>query len=598
MKKNIIKDIIIFLSLLVFVTGCAAGAALVYNKHFRPNEAFESCYDSADTVLVIEGGQIIDKNPPRIVEGQILLPFDTVKAHFDLYIWWDENLQKVTVTTSDKVIKMETDKLNAFINDQPLELKFPATKIDGVLYLPIEFLSSFYKINIRYDSRSNVVIVDRQDAIHRIGYPVSTDAVVRKGRHISYPIIKKFDNPDLNSEDSKVYVFEEYDRWYKVRTAEGYLGYIEKEHIVIKSYEIGIIPQMIREKPALPQGKISLVWDQMYSSTKAYLERKKEDGIDIMSPTWFQVANRNGELINRADPQYVEWAHKNGYQVWALVANDFSNIDDTSEILNDGLKREYIIKQLLAFAALYELDGINIDFENIYKSDKDVYTQFVRELTPLLREQGLVVSVDVTIPDGSDTWSKCYDRKALAETVDYVCLMTYDQTWAGSKVAGSTAQLTWVEENLKKTLREVPAEKLLLGIPLYTRLWEETTDDNGKVTAKTGKALSIKAAELLIQENQAIPFWDSESGQFVVFFEKDNVTYKMWLENEYSVNLKSSLVHKYNLAGTATWSHNFANDRVWDVFALNLKNTTHYEEWRSQFASLAESGPTEFLPAQ
>ena len=317
-----------------------------------------------------------------------------------------------------------------------------------------------------------------------------------------------------------------------------------------------------------------------------------------MSPTWFQVANRNGELINRADPQYVEWAHKNGYQVWALVANDFSNIDDTSEILNDGLKREYIIKQLLAFAALYELDGINIDFENIYKSDKDVYTQFVRELTPLLREQGLVVSVDVTIPDGSDTWSKCYDRKALAETVDYVCLMTYDQTWAGSKVAGSTAQLTWVEENLKKTLREVPAEKLLLGIPLYTRLWEETTDDNGKVTAKTGKVLSIKAAELLIQENQAIPFWDSESGQFVVFFEKDNVTYKMWLENEYSVNLKSSLVHKYNLAGTATWSHNFANDRVWDVFALNLKNTTHYEEWRSQFASLAESGPTEFLPAQ
>lgn len=78
----------------------------------------------------------------------------------------------------------------------------------------------------------------------------------------------------------------------------------------------------------------------------------------------------------------MEWAHKNGYQVWALVANDFSNIDDTSEILNDGLKREYIIKQLLAFAALYELDGINIDFENIYKSDKDVYTQFVRELTP------------------------------------------------------------------------------------------------------------------------------------------------------------------------------------------------------------------------
>ena len=99
--------------------------------------------------------------------------------------------------------------------------------------------------------------------------------------------------------------------------------------------------------------------------------------------------------------------------------------------------------------------------------------------------------------------------------------MTYDQTWAGSRVAGSTAQIVWVEENLKKTLKEVPAEKLLLGIPLYTRLWEETTDENsGKVTAKTGKALTIQAAERLIEENNAIPVWDEESGQYKVTYEK------------------------------------------------------------------------------
>lgn len=592
------RDIIIFIIILIFVTACASGAAMIYNHYFKPNEAFISCYDGADTILVIEGDVIVDENPPSIQEGQVLLPFDTIRTHIDPYIWWDETLQKVTVTTNDKVIKMETDKLDAFINDEALELKFPATKIDGVLYLPIEFLSSFYKISVRYNSDSNVVIVDRQDVIHRIGYPVNNDAVVRKERHISYPIIKKFDNPNLNSEQSKIYIFEEYDKWYKVRTAEGFIGYIKKEDVVIKSYEIGIVPPKIKERPKLPQGKISLVWDQMYSPTKSYLERTKEEGIDIISPTWFQVANRNGDLINRTDPQYVKWAHENGYQVWALVANDFSNIDDTSEILNNGLKREYIIKQILAFAALYELDGINIDFENIYKEDKDAFTQFVREITPLLREQGLIVSVDVTIPDGSDTWSKCYDRKALAETVDYVCLMTYDQTWAGSRVAGSTAQLVWVEENLKKTLKEVAPEKLLLGIPLYTRLWEETIDENGKVVAKTGKALSINAAQLLIEENQVSPVWDEKSGQYVVSFEKDNVTYKMWLENEYSVNLKSALVHKYNLAGTATWSHNFANDKVWDVFAQNLKNTTHYEEWRSQFAALAETGVAEFFPPQ
>ena len=209
---------------------------------------------------------------------------------------------------------------------------------------------------------------------------MTTGAIVRKGRSIRYPIIKIFDNHAFHTEDSKMYVFEEYDQWYKVRTQEGFLGYIKKEDIVVKSYEIGLIPDKVKDRPDLPKDKINLVWDQLYNPTKAYLERVDEVGIDVMSPTWFQIANIKGDLINRVDPQYVQWAHESGYQVWALVANDFGNIDDTSEILNNGLKREYVIKQLLAFASLYELDGINLDFENMYKHDKDAYTQLSQKL--------------------------------------------------------------------------------------------------------------------------------------------------------------------------------------------------------------------------
>jgi spore germination protein YaaH len=578
------KDFILFFIVLVFITGCAVLAGQLYKTHFMANEAVVNAYDSADTILVIEGEEILADHPPVVSDGQILLPFQTVKAHLDPYIWWDETLQKVTVTTADRVIQMETDKLDAFINSVPMELKFPATEINGVLYIPVDFLASFYKIRLQYAASTNVVIIDREDAILRTGYPVSAEAVVRKGRHIRYPIVKQFTDQDLQADASKLYIFEEYDKWYKVRTAEGILGYIRKEDLVVKHYELGLVPESIKKSPALPSGKINLVWDQMYRPTKAYLNWKIEEGIDVLSPTWFQLANNKGDFINRADAAYVQWAHDNGYQVWGLAANDFNHIDDTSMILNDGLKREYVIKQLLAFASLYQLDGINIDFENMYKADKEAFTQFIRELTPLAREQGLTVSVDVTIPDGSDTWSRCYDRKALAESVDYVCLMTYDQTWAGSPKAGSTAELDWVEENLKKTLKEVPAEKLLMGIPLYTRLWEETTDANGKIIAKTGKALTMQDANNLMEQNNAQPQWDERSGQYVVSFTAGDVTYKMWLENEYSVNYKSALAHKYNLAGTSAWSHNFANEKVWAVFAENLKNTVHYEEWKAKNA--------------
>jgi|LSQX01.2.fsa_nt_gb spore germination protein YaaH len=576
------KDFILFSIVFIFITGCAALAGYLYKQHFKANETVVSAYDSANTVLIIGGEQIIDEKPPVVSDGQVLLPFSTVKSHLDPYIWWDQTLKKVTITTEDRVIQMQTDSLDAYINNHPMELKFPATEIEGAVYIPINFLASFYKIRINYVSTTNVVMIDWEDTIHRIGYPVSTKSVVRKGRHIRYPILRQFQDSDLQSEASKMHIFEEYDKWYKVRTADGILGYILKEEVVVKSIELARIPELVKRAPALPAGKINLVWDQMYQPTKAYLDWKAEEGIDILSPTWFQIANEKGDFINRADDQYVTWAHDNGYQVWALVANDFSNIDNTSSILNDGLKREYVIKQILAFSALYNLDGINIDFENMYKNDKEAFTQFVRELTPLLREQGLVVSVDVGIPDGSDTWSRCYDRKALGETVDYVCLMTYDQTWAGANQAGSTAELDWVEENLKKTLKEVPADKLLLGIPLYTRLWEETADESGKIKAKTGKALSMQAAVRLMEENNAVAQWDEKSAQYVVAYTRDDVTYKMWLENEHSVNYKSALAHKYNLAGTAAWSHNFANEKVWTVFAENLKNTTHYEEWRAK----------------
>jgi len=576
------KDIILFFIILIFVVGCASAAAYFYKLYYMPNETVVAISGDADTLLVIEGDLILDEHPPVVADGQVLLPFDTVKAHIDSYIWWDGTLKKVTVTTKDKVIRMETEVLNAYINQEPIDLKFPATEIEGVLYLPIDFLAQFYKIRIQYAESTNIVMIDREETIRRVGYPISTEAVVRQGRHVRYPIVKQFSEQNLQDDSSKMYVYEEYDEWYKVRTAEGIIGYIQKKDVVIKAYELGTIPEKIKKKPVLPSGKINLVWDQMYSPTKSYLERAKKEGIDVLSPTWFQVANENGDLINRTDPQYIEWAHENGYQVWALVANDFKNIEGTSRILNDEQKREHIIKQMLAFAALYQLDGINVDFENMYKSDKEAFTQFMREFAPMARQQNLIISVDVTIPDGSDTWSKCYDRKALGETVDYVCLMTYDQTSAGSTVAGSTAQLDWVEENLKKTLREVPAEKLLMGIPLYTRLWTEYVDERGKVKAETGKALSMEAAYKLIEENGAQPVWDEKSGQYVVSFEKDKVTYKMWLEDEHSVNYKSILAHKYNLAGTSVWSHNFANEKVWDVFVENLKNIAHFEEWKSK----------------
>lgn len=552
-----------------------SGALYVYYAHFKPNDEVVPAFDEGKLVLVIEGEQDVSAQEPKIIEGEILLPFSIVKKYLDKHIYWDETLNIVSVTTENRVIRMKTDSLDALVNNEPLKLKIPVIKDSGQVYVPIEFLSDFYSVEISHIESSNAIIIDHKDSDKQIAQPISPKAVLRRGHTIKYPIIRKLDINSVNQNEKELRVFGEYGDWYKVRTWDGAIGYIEKRFVEVKNVVVQDMPKKEENnsewKPK--KGKVNLTWDQVYERKNSLSEMDNIEGLDVVSPTWFQLKNANGELINRAYSQYVDWAHANGYKVWALLANDFSDYDMVSEFLNNTNYRDNLIKEVLAYSALYKLDGINIDFENMYVSDKDAFTQFVRELTPFLKEQGLVVSVDV-----NDI--KCYDKKSLSEVADYVMYMSYDQHWRTSPIAGSVAQITWVEERVKRVIEmeNVPAEKLLLGIPFYTRLWTETKDDTGKKTLES-KALSMEDARNTVLQNKAKVVWEEESGQFYGYYEKENTINKIWIEDSNSINLRASLVHKYNLAGTCAWSSNFVTLDVWDVLKKNLKDIGNYQDW-------------------
>jgi spore germination protein YaaH len=559
-------------------------AAMVYFILYLilPNNRMVPAFDDMETHLVI-GGDIIDsKYEPKIVNGEILLPIGVVKERIDPHIYWDEKLKKVTITTQDKVIRMKTDSLNAVINNKSVKLNIPVKSIQNAVYLPIEFLSELYGIKVKYIAFSNVVVVDKITAAEKIAEPIKK-VVVRRGNSKHYPIIRKLDSKTDKAEDMKMKVFNDKGKWYKVRTSDGLVGYIEKRLVNVSEVKIDMPhdnnDSKLEWKPE--KGKLSLVWEMLYEGSPNLSAKKKIEGLDILSPTWFEVTNTKGDLINRADPKYVQWAHENGYKVWALFSNGFGDIKLTSEFLNDTDARDNAIRQLLAYTALYKLDGINIDFENIYKKDRDALTQFVREVKPLLKQQGLIVSMDITVPDGSETYSLCYDRKSLGEVVDYVMLMAYDQHWRTSPVAGSIAEITWVEDNLEKTLKLIPAEKVILGLPFYTRLWKEEKGKDGEIEVSSSTGLSMKKAKAAIDSKAETVLWDQNSGQFYAEYKEDGNVFKIWYENEDSIDLRSSLTLKYNLAGTAGWSKNNETEGVWQVLNKNLKEIKSYEDWLS-----------------
>ncbi|HOE57707.1 MAG TPA: S-layer homology domain-containing protein [Bacillota bacterium] len=315
--------------------------------------------------------------------------------------------------------------------------------------------------------------------------------------------------------------------------------------------------------------KINLTWHYIWSNTPDMSNVKKINGLNVISPTWFTLANEKGDLNDRGSISYVNWAHKNGYKVWALTDNQF-NSDLTNKFLSNASARARFINNLISRAKKYRLDGINIDFENMYIKDKNAFTQFMKELSKQAKANSLVLSADVSIIAVNSNWSESFDRAALSKTVDYVALMTYDQHWGGSPVSGSVAQLSWVEQSLKRVLAEVPKEKLLLGVPFYTRLWKEEYVSGSSKPVVTSNAISMDEAERTISENKAAKTWDAVSGQYYATFKKGNATYKIWLEDEKSIKLKAELVNNYGLAGIASWKYGQEKAVVWDAIAKGL----------------------------
>jgi spore germination protein YaaH len=120
-------------------------------------------------------------------------------------------------------------------------------------------------------------------------------------------------------------------------------------------------------------------------------------GINVISPTWFALADNDGNVESLGSKTYVEEAHRKGLQVWGLV-NDFSPDMDNSVMMASTAARRNCISQLTGYAKTLGLDGINVDFEHVDPGDAYTYTEFVRELSIACRRLSLVLSVDTYPP--------------------------------------------------------------------------------------------------------------------------------------------------------------------------------------------------------
>lgn len=529
-------------------------SAIIFLITVAPNYVREA---SSNTInLIINNNNITGrlKNEIIIENGIPYLSTADFKVFFDEFLTEDNN--SIITTSNTKTVKISTETNTLNINGANTKFENNICKRDSNYYLPIKEMASVY--NYEYDYKNGIVIIDSLNKKFVQATSSKNQEVKFKATNFSKAIekVKRGDiltivQDNQKNEDSSI------NGYIKVRTQNGNMGYIKETNIIGRN----VVRDNLEQNTII--GKVSLAFDYYNQYTKAPARTTSIDGINAVSPSFYEL-KADGSLVKNVDENYISWAHSNGYQIWPTLSNSsLNNLDAVSRMMQNFESRQNLINNIVTALTESEIDGINIDFENMYKEDKDKYSRFLIELRPRIKEIGKVMCVDVTEPDGSDTWSLCYDRHTIGMVADYVIFIGYDQHTAGSTTAGSVASANWVELNITKFLGQegIPKEKLILSMPFYTRLWKE---QNGRLTSSVvnmNKVTIPKGVEKV---------WNEEAKQNYIEYKQGSATYKMWIEDEQSISAKIDLINKYDLAGGSFWEIDRETVGVWKIINEKL----------------------------
>lgn len=562
-RRNSQLMAVLVVLLLVIVVG-AAGIITAYIKKYTPSDARMALKDyyqmQAEDEVVLILQDKISKIRGKAAEGRVYIPYEVVTDTLGGRFYWDEESQKVLYTTPEEILEFEPDSNSYVCGKETKEKDYAIVReIDGGHYIALDFLEECMQIqSVVYDEPARTVITYQWGS--RKNLTAREDTVVRYQGGIKSPILS-----DVKAGDSLI-LLEELENWSRVMTKDGVDGYVEKKDMD-KPQDTELVYEGAYEEnytSLTREHKINLAWHQVTSeSANTTFEEAVKDaaGVNVISPTWFSITGNEGTISSLASAEYVSKAHAKGMEVWGLIDNFNENIS-TLEALSARSSRTHIIEKLLEEAKRVGLDGINVDFEALTEEEVPHFIQFLRELSITCRANNLVLSIDNPVPQ----YTAFYNRKEQGIIGDYVIIMGYDEHTYGSPKAGSVASLPFVEEGIRLTLEEVPAEKVINGVPFYTRLWTEA--NNGTVSSKV---MGMEEASQYTSEKGMDVYWNKEVSQNYAELQTENGLERIWLEDEESLEAKMQLIKEYDLAGCAAWKLGFERADVWSVINQYLQ---------------------------
>lgn len=559
-RFQILAGVIVLVGILAILFVCI--------RKYMPSSARMSAEEYFGQLGETEAAVVVEdhiaQEHAQIYDGNVYIDYTLVQNELNSRFHWDASVGLLLFTTPTQIFEIAPNTSSYTVDGESFDAGYDILHTTSAgMYLSMTFLQQYSDLNCQvYDTPRRVVITYGSEEVTNAR--IRKDTVVRYQGGIKSPILTNV------TEDTVVTVLERMDSWSKILTADGYIGYVKNKQLTDSAQ---VTRETVYAGPEYTSihldEKVNLVWHQIdYAEMNNQFEEDTAEvtGVNVISPTWYFLADSTGEITSFASREYVNEAHKKKMQVWALISNFSSDVNSTT-LLASRAARQKVQNYLIGQAQEIGFDGINIDFEGIAQEAGCDYVQFIRELSILCRKNGIILSVDVPVPMD---FSAYYNRKELGNVCDYVIMMGYDEHYAGSDLVGSVASMSFEETGIQNMLTEVPKDKLISAIPFYTRLWYTETLADG-TTNVTSEAYSMDNIEALLDENGVASVYDESTGQqYAEWTDSDGRFCQVWLEDKDSVAARAALVGQYELSGIAEWVLGREQSWVWDVISSNI----------------------------
>lgn len=277
--------------------------------------------------------------------------------------------------------------------------------------------------------------------------------------------------------------------------------------------------------------------------------------------------NSRGEISGVPDQALIDMAHTDRVAVLVVLSN-FVGTQFNPFVIRTVMQHQEIQERfftnVITMLNQYQLDGVNLDFENMFPEDRQIFSRFIGRLSAALQAQGKLVTISVPAKlqdDPQAHWRGAFDYAAIGRVVDRVALMTYEEHWAASE-PGPVASTPWVNGVLNYAATLISPTKLYVGLPMYGYDWP-IDQGQGKTVTYT------RAMQLANQHGAAIEWDDVMQAPHFTYVER-GITHRVWFENVASVDAKVALARQYGVRGLAVWEMKLTFPEFWRYIATNV----------------------------